>query len=930
MDRRFLLAIIALLTGLHGIAQTGTVIGQITETASGVALVEAEVILLEANLSTVSDPRGNFMFQEVPAGTQTLTIEIEGAEQFRKILEVVADETKDLGLIEISGETLTEDPANLGQIPVVTLESDDFGQDEANNVSGLLMATRDVFLQSSRFTWGTRRYRARGLDNRNQQVFVNGISVNDMEFGRPSFWLWSGLNDATRNGVQIQGIVPLDFGFGGLVGGSELDIRASSQRSQLQATLSLANLNYTQRAMLSYGSGWTKGGWAFAGTLSRRLSQEGYIPGTFYDSYGYYGAISRKLNEKQALHLTVMGAPNKRGRNSATVQEMYDLAGSNYYNSFWGYQEGEKRNARVAHGHVPFVTLAHDLSTDGGFKLTTSVGYQNGTNGGTALDWFQGRNPIPDYYRRLPSYIEDPEVANRVAAELRNNESLRQLDWESFYLANANNFQTVQNANGDGESISGLQSQYVVEDRRYDTESLDFRSTFFNPLGDNNSLQGGVSFRSQTKENFKLVDDLLGGDFYLDVDKFSVGDLTLPPNSVINNLLQPNHVASEGDTIGYSYDTDIREASAWLQLKGETSLVDYFISLRGSRNEFWRTGNWKNGKFPDNSLGESERLNFFNYGLKGGVTFKINGRNYLFLNGMTGTRAPFARNSFVAPRVRNEVIPDLTHETFWGTELTYNWRSPRLKVRATGYINEINDQIETRGVFIDDGLQTAQGLFFGNYITSNLDSRHVGIEAAAEYKLTSALSINGAVSRGQYFYTDRANLNISIDNVAEYVVTDLTSYTKNFYIDGTPQTAYKVGLAYWGPKFWSMFFDVSYLDDLWLDFNSLRRSTEGIAYANGGFVEEDSDLWEQILHQEKGNAGVFIDFTLRKSIKIGSGKFLIGSISVNNLLDKQDWISGGYEQSRFDYEDKEVGRFPPRYYYGFGRTFFLNLTYRMY
>ena len=28
----------------------------------------------------------------------------------------------------------------------------------------------------------------------------------------------------------------------------------------------------------------------------------------------------------------------------ASVQELYDLAGTNYYNPYWGYQSGEKRN----------------------------------------------------------------------------------------------------------------------------------------------------------------------------------------------------------------------------------------------------------------------------------------------------------------------------------------------------------------------------------------------------------------------------------------------------------------------------------------------------------------------------------------------------------------------------------------------------------
>ncbi|MEZ4985439.1 MAG: hypothetical protein R2795_10440 [Saprospiraceae bacterium] len=56
--------------------------------------------------------------------------------------------------------------------------------------------------------------------------------------------------------------------------------------------------------------------------------------------------------------------------------------------------------------------------------------------------------------------------------------------------------------------------------------------------------------------------------------------------------------------------------------------------------EFRRFGYVANGKFPNDSDGDSETASFAEYGAKGGVTYKLNGRNYLSLNGAYQTKAP--------------------------------------------------------------------------------------------------------------------------------------------------------------------------------------------------------------------------------------------------------------------------------------------------
>ena len=903
-----------------------TVKGRIQDADGVTFLTDMQVRIIGEDLSANTDDQGNFELEKVRPGTRELLFLQQGIERYRRFIDVPDSGALDLGIIVLPNivTTIAE------ELPTINLSGADFDDGANSNISGLLNARTDVYQFNTRFTWGTRRFRFRGLESRNQSLVINGISANDLEFGQPTWYLWSGLNDVTRNSTQQYGIVPMEFSFGGLMGGTNLDVRASSQWKQTRVSYSLANATYAHRLMATHSSGWLENGWAYSLSGSRRVSQEGFIEGTFYDAYGYFVGVSKKIGENNQLHFNAFGTPNNRGRNGATVQEMYDLTGTNYYNPYWGYQGGKKRNSRVAKSHTPVFLLTHDVLFDNGGTLTNTLGYRSGQVGATRLDWFEANNPDADYYRRLPSNITNPELADRVAAEFGNDENSRQVDWEGFYRANELNVLTIENADGiPGNNVTGRRSQYVVEEQHYDPTALDFQSTLSVPISDDIALQGGIYARAQRNKNYKIIDDLLGGDFYLDLDRFAIDEPELIDGAEFNNLELAGKLLAVGDTFGWNYDTEIRNIGAWWQIEGSTKNFDYFFSTSISQHTLWRVGNVRNGKFPDSSLGASEKARFTNYGVKGGLTYKINGRNYIYLNAMSMDRAPYARAAFVSARTRNEFIPTLTSEKLWGTELTYHWRSPALKLKATAYINELNDQVRIRNFFIDDGLNSAEGLFFGNYITSNIDQRNLGVEFAGDVKITGGLSANAALTIGQHFYTDRMRADVAVDNQAEFVLRDRIIYTKNFFVPGTSQSAYKAGLAYRGKKFWSLWLDVSYLNNFYLDFSPERRTVDAVSYPDGGFIEKDSELWKSVVHQEKLDGFLMVDLSVRKSWKLFDKYFLLVNIGINNLLNNQDYITGGFEQLRFDYAEKNVNRFANRYYYGLGLTYFANVTLRM-
>lgn len=804
------------------------------------------------------------------------------------------------------------------QLAVITITEVELDNDnDAQDISGLLSSSRDVFLSTAAFTFGPARFRVRGYDSDYTDILMNGMPVNDMETGRVYWSTWGGLNDATRNQEIQDGLSPTSYTFGGVGGGTNIVTRAARQRKQLKGSYALTNRSYRNRIMFTASTGLMKNGWAFTASGSRRWANEGYVPGTFYDAWAYFLSAEKQLNKQHSIELTAFGAPIRRGKSSGATQEMYDLAGTNYYNSYWGYQNGKMRNARVSNTHQPMLIFSHYWTPNEKTELHTAFSYQFGRNGTTALDWYDTRDPRPDYYRKLPSFAQDSEVRQRLVDWFREDEANRQLNWDYFFDINRNSNFTVENANGvAGNTIAGNRSRYVVEERRYDSKQLGFNTVLRKELTDELTLNSGLNYQHYQGERFKVLEDLLGGDYYLDIDKFAERDFIGNEDAVQNDLQTPNRVITEGDRFGYDYDVNIRRAKGWVQGRYELRRLNLFAAANFSQTEYWRTGNMQNGKFPDQSLGDSEKLSFTNWGAKGGVTYKLSGRHFVFANGTYQTRAPYFRNAFLSPRTRNQAVANLTDEKILSVEGGYLLRTPLIKARATAYYTQFQDQTTLRS-FYHDELRS-----FVNYILSGVDKTHRGVELGVEAKIIPTLSLVGVAAMGEYKYTSRPSATIAQDNNSTLLAEDRTIYAKNFFVGGTPQTALSAGLKYNSPKYWFANINVNYFDHIYIDFNPDRRTIGAVED-----LEPGTQSWESVISQEKAPSAVTVDFFGGKSWKFGK-TFLFLNVGINNLLDKQDFKTGGYEQLRFDYQNKDVNRFPSRYFYYYGRNYFINLSVR--
>ena len=791
-------------------------------------------------------------------------------------------------------------------------------EEDATSISGLLQSGSDQFSKLTDYTFSPSGFIRRGLEDEYSEGYMNLFPINDLESGGVYFSNWGGLNDVMKQNDEVIGAEIADFGAGGVSSAFNTDLRASSQWRQKKISYAVCNRNYRNRIMGTWSSGLLPSGWAFSFSGSHRWSHEGYVPGTFYDGYSYLASVDRKFNDHHLLNFVVFASPYKRGGDNSAIQEMFDLSDDHYYNPNWGYQSGEKRNSKVYSGHQPHFILRYDWKMNDKLNLTTSLGYQTGKNETTALDWLFAPDPRPDYYRRLPSFQDNADVAQEIENTLTSDKALLQVQWDKLYQANYISEFTVHDVDGvEGNDFTGALSHYIVEGRRNDINKKAGNIILEYLVSPQSQLHVGASVIAQDTRNYKLVDDLLGGEFYLDWDKYALQDFPGNSDALQNDLLRPNRIVHEGDQFGYDYESKIRQATGWASFQTNTNKWELGFTAAAKSQVYWRDSKVQNGKFPDNSLGASEKHDFFLPTGKAVIRYKLNGRNYITASGMYSEMAPNFRNAYISPRTRDNVADGLTSEKLTSGEIRYDLRSPYLKLEVAGFYILSKDGIKTSSFYHDD-LKT-----FVNITQTGIDKQYRGVEASAEYTIIPGFTLNGAICVGEYIYTSRPTGTITQDNNGN-VLSKFTVYSKNLYVSGTPQTAYTMGMEYKSRHFWSFYANVNRFEDNWVNFNPLRRTVPAV-----DLVEEGSDQWNAILSQEKLDPAWTVDISFYKSWLVNWLKdrstFAI-NIGINNILNNTDYKNDGFEQYRFDYTNKDVTTFPTKYSYMEGLSYFIQAS----
>lgn len=948
--KKLVLSILFLIPTLVVFGQGASLKGKVIDSKSLKPLANVLLTIESTNDFKLTKFDGVFLLNNLPTGSQSLIVTYNGYLTQVFPLELNEGEVLDIGTVVLEEDVKVEQ-----QLSLITITDNDLndGSSGSESTSGLLQATRDVFQQAAAFNWGQARFRVRGLDNEYGVTMINGLVMNKISDRRPQWSNWGGLNDATRNQEFTMGSAPSDYTFGGALGTQEINTRASFYRAGTRLSFSGSNTNYNGRIMATHAQGLDKDGWAYVVSGSRRWAQEGHFEGTDYAANSLFATIEKKINDKHSIDFTTIYAQNSRGRNSANTDEVNNLQGIRY-NSLWGWQDGEKRNSRDRDIEEPILILSHYWNINSKINIKTNIGYQFGFIGNSRLDFQNVTNPDPTYYRNLPSYFTSlynnnpadvPASAflpgglggiptpDFVQAQNANFLTSPQINWENMYAANTT---TGFDANGNTIRIPS-QSKYVLYEDRIDDKTLSINSIMGAQLSDNIAMNAGFLIRRLKSENFQNVLDLLGGAYFEDIDNFQTG------SAQETDLNNPGRRVVEGDRYGYNYNLFSNNIDVFTQFKFTYNKIDFYLSQSFARSEYQREGLYRNGIYPNRSFGKSDKLIFDDFGFKGGLTYKITGRHLVDFNALYMTKAPSLRNAFPNARLNNSYLPQLSSESISSLDISYIIRAPKLKTRVTAFYSNIQNINETSFFFAEGAFEDVDndgGNAFVAEIVSGLDRLNFGAELGIEYQLTSTLKINSSVAYGQHTFNSNPNVVLNNDNNEALNRSTFVDYgqakMKGLKQPGMPQQAYSVGIEYRDPNFWWIGANANYLASSYIDVSSLLRTDLFLRNPediNGfPFPEATEERTRELLKQEKFDNFTLINLTGGKSWRISrKNRNTVGFFaSVNNVFDVV-YKTGGFEQARnANYrqlnQDVSSGTpaFAPRYFYGFGRTYFVN------
>lgn len=808
------------------------------------------------------------------------------------------------------------------------------GEDEDMTQNVIMMnSNSNVYTSNVGYLWSPVRFKFRAYSSQYSDIYMNGVQVNNLENGQFNYSTIGGMNDATRNQDAATPFEVNAFGMSSIGGSSNYDFRASNYAAGNKVTLSGLNRNYTLRAMYTYGTGLTKKGWAFFGTVGYRWANmnTAAVDGTFYNSLGYFLSAQKVINENHSLNLATWGNPTERAQQGASTDEAYWLANDRQYNPYWGYQNGEKRASRVVNNYEPSVLLTWDYKINERMKLTTSAFTKYAKYSSTRLN-YNGQNPAPDYWKNFPSYNYDvwsnTGTADEYAAWEKSRDYWmssirhRQIDFDKLYFAN-------QQLN-----TTGHDAVYWIEAKHNDHLANSLGSTFDWSIDNSTKFQVGLQLANNKGYHYSTMEDLLGGAYFHNVNTYAQGRYASNDSELQYDLNNPNGVVREGDKMRYDYDIISQNAKAWASFVKDKGISHNYLSVKMGATQMWRNGHMLNGFYDpakgwakNASYGKSGKAHFLDGGFKVGSTLNLGKGNSISMGVGYEARAPRASVAFESPEMNNNFVPNLKKEKIFSAELGYALNCSWARLNLTGYYTHTYDGTDWQNFYFDDVNS------FTYVSLTGLEKDYYGAELGVTFKVTSNFDINvtGTMAEAKYTSNSRVDYMLSTEGTTKQDIC----YNKGMRESGTPLAAISLGLSY-RIKGWYLDLTGNYYDRIYLSYSPCMRYYETLSKA--GYVNNvNGQDVINVPQQAKGNGGFMLDASIGHQFKVAKRPLSV-NLMLTNITNNQKICTGGYEQSRSDYSVNSATGTPsdrtykfsnnPKKFYALGINGMLNVNYR--
>lgn len=864
----------------------GIIKGTVVDKSTGETLIGVSVYHPVTGVGMSTSLDGSFSF-EIPSGKQEIIVSYVGyktqsvevnARNSQKIKVELENEAIGLNDVTVTSSVAIrrKTPVALSVVDPVIIENK-LGVQEFPEV---LKSTPGVYATKQGGGFGDSRINLRGFESANIAVMINGVPMNDMEWGGVYWSNWAGLSDVTRS-MQVQrGLGASKVAAPSLGGSINIVTRSTDAKKGGAISYGIGNDGYSKMGF-SVSTGLTENNWAIT-LLGSKSQGNGYIQGTEFESYSYFVNISKLINENHQLSFTAFAAPqwhNQRNNSDKLTIEEWQKQPLKYkYNASYGFDmNGQRKVSSYNVYNKPQLSLNHFWTIDEKSSLSTALyasigdgyGYSGqGFTSGDRSNWFGSNGGKPNGY---------DEYGNIKPNSFRNPDG-------TF------NYGHIYNLNMASETGSRMiMSKSVNQHFWYGA-----LSTYNTKIGKYIDVYGGLDLRYYKGVHTNEIVDLYGGNYY--VDASSTRNLSTEDWKT-NKLIV-------GDVVYRDYDGFVMNEGLFGQAEYNKDGLSAFVALSGSNTSYWRVDRF----YYDAANQRSETINFLGYSAKGGANYNIDEQHNVFANFGTISRAPFfSGGAFLQSTTSNITNPNAVNEKAFSVELGYGFRSKYLSANLNLY----------RTNWIDKTLVRAINANSPESLVANMEgvnALHQGVELDFKAKPVKGLEITGMVSLGDWFWQNNASGYLynrqgqPVD--AQGIIVDMLS-AKHAKVDvnlagirvgNSAQTTAALGLDYEILKDFRVGIDGNYFGRNYSYFNisSVGTNLDPVNFGQPWMIPD----------------AVTIDFSANYRFKLGTyDASLVGNIF--NLLDSV-YITDATDGSDHTWKTATV-------FYGFGRTWSLSL-----
>lgn len=785
------------------------VTGFVYSSSNKAALSEVEVYVQGTQQAVVTNADGSFTITtELNVGKvdvvnygfydKTVSFNLNGAQEVNLgtiYLDEKADESLD-EIVIIAQGVIDVAEGRKTPIAVSTIKKQEIEEKSgAQDITASMVNTPSVYVTSQARGFGESSMNTRGFDQSNTAFLLNGQPINGMDNGRVYWSNWSGMTDIA-NAVQIQrGLGSSKLAISSVGGTINFITKATEMKEGGFVKGTVGNDNFL-KTTVAYNTGLLDNGFGVSAMFTH-WQGDGYVNQTAGQGQNYFLSFGYKFNDKHNLNLILTGAPQWHNQGTSSALENYTKHGRRF-NANAGTFNGEDFNGRKNYYHKPVANLNWDWKIDEKSNLSTVLYASVARGGGQAPRYSlkAGENGLLNYDQAV---LDNQAIANGAA--------------KNWLGADINNHQWF-----------GIVSNYNRE------------------LAKNLTFNVGFDLRTYKGEHQRQATNLLGASHIVDKYNVNLGEIHVTDTYSTNPWKSLGKFAKEDNQkYGWIYDQTIRYAGVFGQLEYATDRFSAFFQGSASQQSNERGDYYQ--YTPGND--QSEKVSNLGYNVKGGLSYNIDNKHFIFGNAGVYSRQPYQNNIFM--NYKNDVNPYAENEDIVGLEVGYKFASKYVDINVNAYKTTWDNRV-TGSSQIADADDVAEYnptndpsiLNVGEYIyTSNYGTKqdHQGIEIDVIARPFYGFELKGFASVGSWEY--RGSAESLIRNEARLELDRTKKDIDGGKVGDAAQTVVGVGFKYRILNNLSIDADYRYYDDLYssrqeknnLQLPSYQLMDAGVSYS---------------------------------------------------------------------------------------------------